>query len=76
MWGCLRASRATTSHTGKGGSSVSGSTAAWVARVLDLLATGTVAPIVGATLPLEQVAEAHRLLESGEIVGKIVLDCR
>jgi NADPH:quinone reductase-like Zn-dependent oxidoreductase len=49
---------------------------AWVARVLDLLAAGTVAPIVGATLPLVQVAEAHQLLETGQVIGKVLLDCR
>ena len=49
---------------------------AWVARALDLLAAGSIAPIVGVTLPLAQVAEAHRLLEAGEVVGKVVLDCR
>jgi hypothetical protein len=28
---------------------------------------------VGARLPLAQAAEAHRLLESGAVLGKIVL---
>jgi NADPH:quinone reductase-like Zn-dependent oxidoreductase len=28
---------------------------------------------VGAVLPLEEVAEAHRLLEQGSVAGKIVL---
>ena len=49
---------------------------AWVARAIDMLAAGAVTPIVGATLPLGKVAEAHRLLETGEIVGKVLLDCR
>ena len=49
---------------------------AWVARARDMLAAGTIAPIVGATLPLERVAEAHRLIETVKIVGKVVLDCR
>jgi NADPH:quinone reductase len=43
------------------------------ARVWPLLAIGHVAPIVDRTLPLASAAEAHRLLEAGEIVGKIVL---
>jgi NADPH:quinone reductase-like Zn-dependent oxidoreductase len=49
---------------------------AWVARAIDLLEAGAIAPIVGATLPLGQVAEAHRLLETGGLVGKAVIDCR
>jgi NADPH:quinone reductase-like Zn-dependent oxidoreductase len=49
---------------------------AWVARALALLAAGAIAPIVSTTLPLEEVAEAHRLLETGQIVGKVVLDCQ
>jgi putative PIG3 family NAD(P)H quinone oxidoreductase len=42
-------------------------------HVWPLLASKTVAPVVGRTLPLQQAAEAHRLLEAGEIIGKIVL---
>ena len=42
-------------------------------HVWPLLASGTVKPVIDRTLPLEQAAEAHRLLESGEVVGKIVL---
>ncbi len=43
------------------------------ARVWPLLAARQVAPIVDRTLPLAQAADAHRLLEAGEIIGKIVL---
>jgi NADPH2:quinone reductase len=43
------------------------------ARVWPLLMLGQVAPIVDRTLPLAEAAEAHRLLESGVVVGKIVL---
>jgi NADPH2:quinone reductase len=43
------------------------------ARVWPLLAIRHVAPIVDRTLPLAGAAEAHRLLEAGEVVGKIVL---
>jgi NADPH2:quinone reductase len=43
------------------------------ARVWPLLAARQVAPIVDRTVPLAHAAEAHRLLESGEVVGKIVL---
>jgi NADPH:quinone reductase-like Zn-dependent oxidoreductase len=48
----------------------------WVERVMAMLAAGTIAPLVGATLPLAEVAEAHRLVETGQIVGKVVIDCR
>lgn len=42
-------------------------------HVLPLLATGKVRPIVYRTLPLAHAAEAHRLMESSEHMGKIVL---
>jgi len=42
-------------------------------HVWPLLSSGTVAPVIDRMLPLENAAEAHRLLESGEVVGKIVL---
>jgi NADPH2:quinone reductase len=32
-----------------------------------------VRPLVGATFPLEDVAEAHRLVEERRSVGKVVL---
>lgn len=41
--------------------------------VLDLAGEGAIAPIIGAELPLTEVAEAHRLLEEAAVVGKIVL---
>lgn len=43
------------------------------ARVWPLLASRQVAPVIDRTLPLTDAAEAHRLLESGEVIGKIVL---
>ncbi len=43
------------------------------AQVWPLLEAGTVKPIVSKTFPLEQAADAHRLLESGQVIGKIVL---
>jgi NADPH:quinone reductase-like Zn-dependent oxidoreductase len=49
---------------------------AWVTRVIAMLAAGKIAPLIGATLPLERVAEAHRMVETGAVVGKVVLDCR
>jgi NADPH:quinone reductase len=42
-------------------------------HVWPLLASGAVRPILHATLPLAQAAEAHRLLESSAHIGKIVL---
>jgi NADPH:quinone reductase-like Zn-dependent oxidoreductase len=48
----------------------------WVARAIDLLAAGTISPIIAATLPLDRVSEAHRLLETGRVVGKVVIDAR
>ncbi len=42
-------------------------------HVWPLLEAGRVRPIVHATLPLTRAAEAHRRLEKGEVVGKIVL---
>jgi putative PIG3 family NAD(P)H quinone oxidoreductase len=47
--------------------------AAVVAHVWPLVADGTVRPVVGRTLPLAEAAEAHRLMESGESTGKILL---
>jgi NADPH:quinone reductase-like Zn-dependent oxidoreductase len=37
------------------------------------LGSGHFRPLIGATLPLDEVAEAHRLLESGGVAGKIVV---
>jgi NADPH2:quinone reductase len=42
-------------------------------EVWPLIASGRVRPHVDRVLPLSQAAEAHRALESGEIIGKIVL---
>jgi NADPH:quinone reductase-like Zn-dependent oxidoreductase len=44
-----------------------------VEHVWPLLADGTVRPVVHTCLPLEQAAEAHRLMESGDHIGKIML---
>ncbi|WP_330233937.1 NAD(P)H-quinone oxidoreductase [Nocardia sp. NBC_00508] len=38
-----------------------------------LIADGTVVPVIAAELPIEEAAEAHRLLDSGEVFGKVVL---
>jgi putative PIG3 family NAD(P)H quinone oxidoreductase len=42
-------------------------------EVWPLLASGRIQPVVGRILPLEQAAEAHRALEQGEVIGKVVL---
>lgn len=47
-----------------------------VGRAIDLLAAGEIAPIIGATLPLDKVPEAHGILETGTVTGKVVIDCR
>lgn len=43
------------------------------AQVWPLIEAGRVKPVVHATFPLEQAAQAHRLMESSTHVGKIVL---
>jgi NADPH2:quinone reductase len=43
------------------------------ANVWPLLAGGRLAPIIDSTFPLTEAAEAHRRMESGRHIGKIVL---
>ena len=43
------------------------------AHVWPLLEAGTIRPVVAKTFPLEKAAEAHRLLEAGQVIGKLVL---
>lgn len=42
--------------------------------VMGLVFAGKLTPMVGATFALERAADAHRLLESGDLFGKIVLE--
>ena len=42
-------------------------------RILQLIADKTITPLIHQTLPIEQAAEAHRVVASGEPIGKIVL---
>lgn len=42
-------------------------------HILDLLAQKAITPVIARTLPVAQAAEAHRLLASGDLQGKIVL---
>jgi len=49
-----------------------------IARALEsavwpLLETGTIRPVIYKTFPLTRAAEAHRLMESGSHIGKILL---
>lgn len=47
--------------------------AALVEHVWPLIASGAVRPIVHEVLPMEQVADAHRIIEDSSHVGKVVL---
>ena len=47
--------------------------AAVVEHVWPLVADGSVRTVVHTTIPLAEAGVAHRLMESGEHVGKIVL---
>jgi NADPH:quinone reductase-like Zn-dependent oxidoreductase len=49
---------------------------AWVERAIDMLARDAISPTIGARLPLARVADAHRLVETGAVVGKVVVDCQ
>src|SRR5215207_10042617 len=42
-------------------------------HVWPLVCSGTVRPVVDRVLPMAQAAEAHRVLEAGEAVGKVLL---
>jgi len=44
-----------------------------LAEVWPLLEAGTVAPVIHAVLPFEQVVEAHRMMENSSHIGKIML---
>lgn len=43
------------------------------AEILPLVETGAVAPLIWRTLPLAEAAEAHRILEANENIGKVLL---
>lgn len=42
-------------------------------HVWPLITDGTLRPVIHATFPLERAADAHRVLEQGDHVGKVVL---
>jgi putative PIG3 family NAD(P)H quinone oxidoreductase len=56
-----------------GPSGKSAITEAVVAGVWPMLADGRVRPIIGAELPIQEAAQAHALLKSSEVTGKILL---
>jgi len=37
------------------------------------ISAGLISPVIGARLPMDEAADAHRLLESGAVTGKILL---
>jgi NADPH:quinone reductase len=44
-----------------------------LSKLLDLLASGNLKPVVAARIPLAEAARAHELLEQGGYAGKVVL---
>jgi NADPH:quinone reductase-like Zn-dependent oxidoreductase len=44
-----------------------------LSRLLEMLARGELHPWVERELPLEEAAEAHRLIEANDVVGRVVL---
>lgn len=49
---------------------------ATLAKAADLVDAGVIKPHIGARFPLEALAEAHRLQQSGKAIGKIVIDVK
>ena len=47
-----------------------------LATAWPLLEAGSVAPVIHAVLPFEQVADGHRMMEEGDHIGKIVMTMR
>jgi NADPH2:quinone reductase len=41
--------------------------------LIDMLAQGLIKPHIHARLPLEAAAQAHAMLERGEVMGKLLL---
>ena len=41
--------------------------------LLAMIAQGQVKPVIAATFALEEIADAHQLMESSDFFGKIVL---
>jgi NADPH:quinone reductase-like Zn-dependent oxidoreductase len=47
--------------------------AAFDREVVPALASGEMRPVIDRVFPLEAVVDAHRLLELGDVIGKVVL---
>lgn len=43
-------------------------------RCFDLAAQGKLKTLIGKTYPLDQVQAAHRLVESGDVIGKVIIE--
>ncbi|MFZ0358229.1 MAG: zinc-binding dehydrogenase, partial [Nitrososphaeraceae archaeon] len=43
--------------------------------LLNLFKQGKIKPIIAARMPLNEAAKAHKLLEAGSVMGKIVFIC-
>lgn len=43
-------------------------------HVLDMASSGTLRPVIHAVLPLERLADGHRMLEAREVIGKVVIE--
>jgi putative PIG3 family NAD(P)H quinone oxidoreductase len=50
--------------------------AAMQANVWPMIESGVVLPVVDRVLPIQQAAEAHRVIESGNHIGKVLLQVR
>jgi NADPH:quinone reductase-like Zn-dependent oxidoreductase len=57
----------------EGPGSKSAIVAAVVESVWPMIADGRVRPIIGAVFPIERAMEAHQLLSSGKVTGKVLL---
>ncbi|MDP6618444.1 MAG: zinc-binding dehydrogenase, partial [Nitrospinota bacterium] len=45
-----------------------------LATIINLLEAGKLKPVIDRKFPLREAAEAHRLIESRQVFGKIVLE--
>jgi NADPH:quinone reductase-like Zn-dependent oxidoreductase len=68
-----RAAVAATSLRGRPGAEKAAIVAAVREHVWPLLESGRVRPVVDRVLPITEAPEAHRVVEAGEHVGKVVL---
>ena len=44
-----------------------------LADVIGLTAQGVLKPLIGRVMPLDEIAEAHRLVERAEVTGRVVV---